>query len=42
VYLANVWPQGSAAGLTLRLPHGVTQIVEREPLTLDATMTGGI
>lgn len=42
VYLANVWAQGSAAGLTVRLPRGVIEVVEREPLTVDATMTGGI
>jgi hypothetical protein len=42
VYLANVWAQGSAAGLILRLPEGVTEVVEREPLMLEATMTGGI
>ena len=42
VYLANVWCQGSTAGFEVRLPQGVIEIVEREPLTLDATMTGGI
>ena len=42
VYLGNVWCQGSAAGLKLRLPQGVTEIVEREAVTLDATITGGI
>lgn len=42
VYLANVWAQGNAAVLTVRLPQGVIEAVEREPLTLDATMTGGI
>ena len=42
VYLANIWCQGSVAGLAIPLPRGVTEIVEREPLTLEATMTGGI
>ena len=41
VYLANVWCQGSAAGLQVHLSQSVTEIVEREPLTLEAT-TGGI
>ena len=42
MYLANVWCRGSEAGLAVHLPQGVAEIVEREPLTLDATMTGGI
>jgi hypothetical protein len=42
VYLSNVWCQGSTAGLSVYLPQGTTEIVEREALTLDATMTGGI
>lgn len=42
VYLADVWCQGSGARLTVPLPQGVSEIVEREPLTVDTTMTGGI
>ena len=42
MYLANVWCRGSETGLAVHLPQGVAEIVEREPLTLDATMTGGI
>jgi hypothetical protein len=42
VYLSNVWCQGSAAGLSVYLPQSATEIVEREDLTLEATMTGGI
>ena len=42
VYLSNVWCQGSTAGLSIYLPHSANEIVEREDLTLEATMTGGI
>jgi hypothetical protein len=42
VYLSNVWCKGSTAGLSVYLPQSANEIVEREALTLDATMTGGI
>lgn len=42
VYLSNVWCRGSAAGLSVYLPQNANEMVEREALTLDATMTGGI
>jgi hypothetical protein len=42
VYLSSVWCKGSTAGLSVYLPQSTNEVVEREALTLDATMTGGI